>query len=95
LIPQILPGVFLGVPIGAFLIRRVRPDTFRRLCMSFDAWIVAFGIATQFRDLGIVPGNAAYLVMALVGLLDGSMLYRFFTARARSAPASANLKSAV
>jgi hypothetical protein len=82
LIPQILPGVVIGVPIGAFLIRRIRPETFRRICMSFDAWIVAFGISTQFRDLKIIPGNRAYLVMALVGLIDIWLLYRFFSAPA-------------
>src|SRR5689334_15668514 len=39
LIPQILPSVLIGVPIGAFLIRKMRAETFRRFCMSFDAWI--------------------------------------------------------
>jgi uncharacterized membrane protein YfcA len=84
LIPQILPGVAIGVPIGAFLIHRIRPETFRRICMSFDAWVVAFGISTQFRDLKIVESNAAYLVMALVGLVDGWLLYRFFANDARA-----------
>jgi uncharacterized membrane protein YfcA len=88
LIPQILPGVVIGVPIGAFLIRRIRPETFRRICMSFDAWIVAFGISTQFRDLKIIPGNRAYLVMALVGLIDIWLLYRFFSAPAYRAHAT-------
>src|SRR5437773_8558300 len=41
MIPQILPSVLVGVPIGAYLIKRMRPETFRRICMSFDAWIVA------------------------------------------------------
>jgi uncharacterized membrane protein YfcA len=96
LIPQILPGVVIGVPIGAFLIRRIRPETFRRICMSFDAWIVAFGISTQFRDLKIIPGNRAYLVMALVGLIDIWLLYRFFSApgyRERAHAAVAKLDS--
>jgi uncharacterized protein len=41
LIPYILPSIAVGVPVGAQLIQRIRPDTFRRICMSFDAWIVA------------------------------------------------------
>jgi len=80
LIPQILPGVAIGVPIGAFLIRRIRPETFRRVCMSFDAWVVAFGVSTLLRDLHIVQSGAAYLVLATVGAIDTWMLYRFFTA---------------
>ena len=37
LIPYILPSIVIGVPIGAELIKRIRPETFRRVCMSFDA----------------------------------------------------------
>ncbi len=81
LIPQILPGVAIGVPIGAFLIRHVRVETFRRICMSFDAWIVAFGISTLFRSLHLVESYSAYLIMGVVGSIDACMLYRFFSNR--------------
>ena len=79
LIPFILPSIAIGVPVGAMLIQRIRPETFRRVCMSFDAWIVAFGLATLMKDLQIVDTNLAYLLVAAVALLDGVMLYRFFT----------------
>ena len=82
LIPQILPGVAIGVPVGTFLIRHVRLETFRRICMSFDAWIVAFGISTLFRSLHIVESYAAYLIMGLVGSIDACLLYRFFSSAA-------------
>ncbi len=78
LIPSILPSVLIGVPIGAIIIRHVRSETFRRVCMSFDAWIVAFGISTLLRDLRIVASYAAYLVMVAVILIDIWLLYRFF-----------------
>jgi uncharacterized membrane protein YfcA len=79
LVPQILPSVFVGVPIGAFLIRHINHETFRRICMSFDAWVVAFGISTLLRDLHLVESAAAYLVMVVVGLIDAWLLYRFFS----------------
>jgi uncharacterized membrane protein YfcA len=79
LIPHILPSVLIGVPIGAYLIRHLRAETFRRICMSFDAWVVAFGISTLLRDLHIVAGGSAYLVMLAVGLVDAWLLYRFFS----------------
>jgi uncharacterized membrane protein YfcA len=82
LIPQILPGVAIGVPLGAFLIRHVRLETFRRICMSFDAWVVAFGISTLFRSLHIVESYAAYLIMGAVGSIDACLLYRFFSSTA-------------
>src|SRR6188508_1005368 len=63
LIPYILPSIAIGVPIGAVLIQRIRPETFRRICMSFDAWIVAFGLSTLLKDLHLVESNRAYLVM--------------------------------
>ena len=79
LIPYILPSIAIGVPIGAILIQRIQPETFRRVCMSFDAWIVAFGLSVLLKELRIVESNLAYLVMAAVGALDTWLLYRFFT----------------
>jgi hypothetical protein len=79
LIPYILPSIAIGVPIGAAVIQRVRPETFRRVCMSFDAWIVGFGLSTLLQQLRLVESNLAYLVLVGVGLLDTWLLYRFFS----------------
>jgi uncharacterized protein len=79
LIPQILPSVIVGVPIGAVVIRHMRPETFRRICMSFDAWIVAFGVSTLLRDLRLVESLAAFAVLAIVAAIDAGLLYRYFT----------------
>jgi hypothetical protein len=70
----------VGVPIGSVLIQKIRPETFRRVCMSFDAWIVGFGLSTLVKgDLHLVQGNSAFLILAAVGVLDTYLLYRFFT----------------
>ncbi len=79
LMPQIVPSLIIGVPIGAWLIRRIQPETFRRVCMSFDAWVVAFGIATVLRSLGLVEGPEAFLIPAAALAVDGWLLRRFFT----------------
>jgi uncharacterized membrane protein YfcA len=79
LIPYIFPSIIIGVPIGSMLIQRIRPETFRRICMSFDAWIVAFGLSRLLQQLHLVEGNRAYLVLMGVGLLDIWLLYRFFS----------------
>ena len=79
LIPSMLPSLAIGVPLGAAVVRRVDAETFRRVCMSFDAWIVAFGIATLLRELRVVPGAIADLVVLAVIVLDAALLYRFFT----------------
>ena len=78
LIPLIVPSVLIGVPLGSLLIRHVRAETFRRVCMSFDAWIVAFGVSTIFRDLKIIEGANAFLFLAVVVLIDALLLWRFF-----------------
>jgi uncharacterized membrane protein YfcA len=79
LIPWILPSIVVGVPIGGWLIHRVQPETFRRLCMSFDAWVVAFGLSRLLQELSLVESVAAYVVMLAVGALDAWLLYRFFS----------------
>jgi uncharacterized membrane protein YfcA len=78
LVPQIVPSVIIGVPIGAYIIHRVRQESFRRVCMSFDAWVVSFGISTLLRDLHVVDSGAAFLVMAAVIAIDAWLLVRFF-----------------
>lgn len=79
LIPYILPSILIGVPIGAVLIQRIRPETFRRVCMSFDAWVVGFGLSSLVRELALVESNSRWLILIGVGLLDTWLLYRFFT----------------
>jgi uncharacterized membrane protein YfcA len=75
---SIVPSVVVGVPVGAWIIRRVDAETFRRLCMSFDAWIVAFGISALLRELHVVDGIAAFAVVVAVVAFDLWLLARFF-----------------
>jgi uncharacterized membrane protein YfcA len=88
LLPWIVPSVAIGVPIGARLIRRLRAETFRRICMSFDAWVVGFGLSKLLRDLNLIRSNAAYSVLAVVMVLDAWLLYRFFKHQEPERPAA-------
>ena len=81
---QFVPSLIIGVPLGAMIIRHVRTEPFRRICMSFDAWIVAFGLASVLRLLGILDTAAAVAVFATVAIFDLWLLYRFFRAQALS-----------
>lgn len=78
LLPYILPSLVVGIPLGVRIIRHVRSETFRRVCMSFDAWVVGYGISTLLRQLHIVDSAAAFSVLTAVGLVDTWLLYRFF-----------------
>jgi uncharacterized membrane protein YfcA len=79
----IAPSVLLGVPLGVYLIRRLAAETFRRVCMSFDAWIVGFGFSRALIDLGVLGDPAAYLVLATAAAIDLALLYQFFAIRRR------------
>jgi uncharacterized membrane protein YfcA len=82
LIPYIVPSIAIGVPLGARLIRSVKPESFRRVCISFDAWIVAFGLSILLRDLHLIPSQLAFLPLVGVVFIDGAMLRRFFGIKA-------------
>jgi len=76
---MIIPSVLVGIPLGAYLIRRLDAETFRRICMSFDAWVVGFGLSRVLIDLTLMESPWAYSVMVVAILLDTYLLYIFFT----------------
>ena len=81
----IVPGVLVGIPLGAFAIRRLDVETFRRICMSFDAWIVGFGLSRVLIELQLIESPWAYVAMAGAILVDMYLLYIFFTIRRSAA----------
>jgi uncharacterized membrane protein YfcA len=76
-----VPSVVIGIPLGAFFIRRLDAETFRRICMSFDAWVVGFGLSRVLIELNLIESPWAYSIMAVTMLIDCWLLYVFFTAR--------------
>jgi len=76
-----VPSVMIGIPLGAYLIRRLDAETFRRICMSFDAWVVGFGLSRVLIELDLVESPWAYSVLAVPILTDACLLYVFFTVR--------------
>ena len=77
----IVPCALVGIPLGAYAIRRLDAETFRRICMSFDAWVVGFGLSRVLIDLKLAASPWAYGVLLAAGLLDAYLLYYFFAAR--------------
>jgi uncharacterized protein len=82
------PCAVVGIPLGAYLIRRMDAETFRRICMSFDAWVVGFGLSRVLIELNLMASPWAYSVMMGTILLDVYLLYVFFTARKAALQAS-------
>jgi uncharacterized protein len=86
LVPHMIPSIAIGVPIGAMVIRHIEAETFRRLCMSFDAWIVALGCSRLLIDLNVATSAVALTLPAVVVALDLALLAHFF--RRRQPPAT-------
>ena len=68
-------------------------ETFRRICMSFDAWVVGFGLSRVLIELKLLGGPWAYSVMAITILIDSYLLYVFFTSQKVASDRSGTLSS--
>ncbi|HEY3198252.1 MAG TPA: sulfite exporter TauE/SafE family protein [Nitrospirales bacterium] len=92
---MIIPSVLVGIPLGAYLIRRLDAETFRRICMSFDAWVVGFGLSRVVIDLKLMESPWAYSVMLVAIVLDTYLLYTFFTVQRPAARRAEALQTPV
>ena len=86
----LIPSVVIGIPLGSYFVRRLDPETFRRICMSFDAWVVGFGFSRVLIDLKLMQSPWAYSVMAVTILIDIYLLYMFFTVQQAASRRSQN-----
>jgi hypothetical protein len=74
----IVPSLLIGLPVGTILVRRVDQDIFRRACVSFNAWVVVFGLTAVARDLHLIGDVWGYAIWATVVAADILRLGRFF-----------------
>jgi uncharacterized protein len=86
IIPYIVPSVLLGIPLGTYLIRWMEPETFRRICMAFDALIVGFGLSRVLVELHLASPVTTYSILSIVVALNSFLLFRFFRGRASPEP---------
>src|SRR6266568_171836 len=83
-------GLPFGTALGAYVIRRLDAETFRRICMSFDAWVVGFGLSRVLIELNLLESPWAYSVLAITILIDAYLLYVFFTVQKAASKRFAN-----
>jgi uncharacterized membrane protein YfcA len=93
MIGWIIPGILIGMPFGHWLVRRVDAVTFRRVCLTFDVWLVSFGLARVIASEQLVSVPWAYQVMTVAVLLDAFLLRGFFARR--TAPPSVAVAAGV
>ena len=75
----IVPAVAIGIPLGTFVIRKLASETFRRICMSFDAWVVGFGLSRVLIELNLADSPWAYSVLVAAIAVDAVLLFLFFS----------------
>jgi uncharacterized protein len=78
---RLLPSLVIGLPLGIVLLRRLEPESFRRVSMAASAAFIAFGLARSVSEVGLVPEALAYAGMGAVLLGEGYLLLRFFRTR--------------
>ncbi len=75
---MILPGIIIGLPVGAYISNRVRLETFRRVCMSFDVLFVGFGLSRVLIELGLLQSPWAYSALFIPATIDVCLLTIYF-----------------
>ena len=72
------PPAAIGLPLGYYAIKRLNVETFRRIAMSFDAWIVSYGLTRVLISLFNLNVNIANLLFAAFAAISAVLLYRYF-----------------
>ncbi|HEV2389893.1 MAG TPA: sulfite exporter TauE/SafE family protein [Nitrososphaerales archaeon] len=77
----IAPPVFIGIPIGMFIVSKVAVETFRRMAMTFDAGIVGYGLSATLPILFGISSTLSYALFVAVLALDLGLFYRYLRGR--------------
>jgi uncharacterized membrane protein YfcA len=75
------PPVLVGIPLGMFLVRKVSVETFRRIAMNFDAWIVGYGLSRTVVSGFGATDYFAYFFWSSIVFVDLALFYRFLKTR--------------
>ena len=86
---QLAPSVILGLPVGMFLLRRLEPEAFRRICMGANACFIAYGLARSLLEMNLAPAVLAYGLTVVVAAGQLFLVVRFIALRRRDALAPA------
>ncbi len=78
---HILPCILIGLPLGRLAVSMIEAESFRRICMAADAWLISFGLYRLLKVRGALFSRFAYAPMLAVLLLNAVILYRYFKRR--------------
>jgi uncharacterized protein len=73
--------VFIGIPVGMFIVSKVAVETFRRMAMTFDGGIVGYGLSATLPILFGISTTLSYTLFLVVLALDLGLFYRYLRGR--------------
>ncbi len=74
----IAPGVLVAMPLGSVVFSKLNPFIFRRVCISFNVWLVGFGLSRVLMGAHLVSPMMSYVIMATMIIIDAFALTKFF-----------------
>jgi uncharacterized membrane protein YfcA len=90
----IAPPVLIGIPLGMFIVTRLSVETFRRICMAFDAGIVGYGLSATLPILFGISSFLSYALFVVVLAVDFTLLYRYLRTRLPSVAREGSITAA-
>ncbi|MEM1614796.1 MAG: hypothetical protein QW452_02410 [Pyrobaculum sp.] len=78
-VAYVAPIIVVFTLIGHYLVRVLPREDFRRLTMSFDAWIVGYGLSNVLSKMRPLPDPYNYMPLIMIVTIDSLLLYRYFT----------------
>jgi uncharacterized membrane protein YfcA len=77
----VAPPVLVGLPLGIIVARHLDMETFRRIGMNFNSWIVGYGLTRVLVTFFNLNVNLANLLYAGIMALSIVILYRYLVRR--------------
>lgn len=71
----LLPTIVVGLPVGHWLITRIDAATFRRACITFDCWLIGFGLSRMLDQTELWAAPWSYVALAMAIGFDAYLLH--------------------
>ena len=85
---HILPCILIGIPLGRLFVRAIDAESFRRICMAFDACLISFSLSRMFQVQQHLSAKVAYAPLVVVTLINIFVLGTYFSKRRQAESAA-------
>jgi len=75
----VAPIIVTSMVAGHYMAHMVPREDFRRLTMSFDAWVVGYGLSNAVTRTNLLVTPYNYIPLITIITIDSILLYKYFT----------------